>query len=154
MEKRFIFVNDNFLLTQLLSRAITNYRQDGVSHHPVKPDHSNKGTVIMAKSIVTKFDNYSNAQLADMLGKADAVEKAAKAETDAIKAEIKARGLSEAVGEFFTVTVGESLREGLDTAALKDFLGADYGKFIKIAYIQTARIKACSSAALGLALAA
>lgn len=57
----------------------------------------------------SKFHNMSAAQLADALGQADALAKAAQAEVDAVKAEIKARGMSEAVGDFFSLTVTEQI---------------------------------------------
>ena len=52
----------------------------------------------------SRFHNLFDAALADELGRVDAISKAAETELKALKDEFKARGLSEAVGEAFTVT--------------------------------------------------
>lgn len=95
-----------------------------------------------------KFHNLNAAQLADALGQADALAKAAQAEVDAIKAEIKARGMSEAVGDFFTLTVTEQIQGRIDTAAVKALLGDDYCRYEKPIVTNVIRVKAVATAAL------
>ena len=92
----------------------------------------------------SRFHNLFDAALADELGRVDAISKAAETELKALKDEFKARGLSEAVGEAFTVTATEQIAGRLDTKAVREFLGPSYGRF-EIAIVSTViRIKAAN----------
>src|ERR1700677_5009515 len=92
--------------------------------------------------ITSRFDNLSNAALADALGHADAVLKGAEAESKSLKDEFKRRGLMAASGENFTVTATEQISGRLDSKAVKEFLGASYSRF-EVAVVSTViRIRA------------
>ena len=62
----------------------------------------------------SRFHNLSNGQLADALGSADASLKGAEAECKALKDEIKRRGLLEAAGDSFAISVSEQISGRLD----------------------------------------
>ncbi len=96
----------------------------------------------------TRFHNLSPAQLADALGRADAVLKAAEAEVAVIKAEIKARGVAEGAGDAFSFTVTESVSGRPDAAALRAYLGDAYGRFEKAVVATTIRVRAVNRLAL------
>jgi hypothetical protein len=96
----------------------------------------------------SRFHNISDEALADMRGLADAVLKGAEAECKAIKDEFKSRGLTEAVGEHFTVTASEQIAGRLDAKAVKEFLGESYHRF-EMAIVSTViRIKAAERLAV------
>jgi hypothetical protein len=97
-----------------------------------------------AASILTisRFHNLSDSALADAIGSADATLKGAEAECRALKDEFKHRGLTEVVGDNFTVTAAEQIAGRLDTKAVKEFLGESYHRF-ELAIVSTViRIKA------------
>ena len=83
----------------------------------------------MSTNTTSRFHNLSDAALADALGRADAILKAAEAEVTALKDEIKARRLSVVTGDAFTVTVVEQISGRIDTKAVKAHLGNDYHRF-------------------------
>jgi hypothetical protein len=89
----------------------------------------------------SRFDNLSNEALADALGNADAVLKAAEAESKALKDEFKRRGLSEVTGDNFVVTATEQIAGRLDTNAVRVFLGETYHRFEKAVVSTVIRIK-------------
>lgn len=96
----------------------------------------------------TRFHNTSNAALADMLGRADGVAKAADAELEALKAEAKRRGAELLTGDGFEVSIKEQIAGRADVAALKAHLGADYARFEKPVISIVVRIKAVDRLAL------
>jgi predicted phage-related endonuclease len=69
------------------------------------------------------FNNYSNEQLADEIGKLDLTAKQVTERLDELKDAFKARNCSAARGDFFAVTVSESTSTRLDTIKLKADLG-------------------------------
>jgi hypothetical protein len=86
--------------------------------------------------------------LADFYGASKAILDAAEARCEAIKAEIKARGLEELVGRDFAVTVTEQIQGRPDVKALKDHLGAAYSRFERPSVTNVVRVKAMASARL------
>lgn len=96
----------------------------------------------------TRFDNIPDAALADMLGKADAVAKAATAELDALKAEAKRRGAELLTGDHHEVTITEQIAGRADVAALKLHLGDAYARFEKPVISTVIRIKAVERVAI------
>lgn len=91
---------------------------------------------------VNRFDNLSDAQIADRYGKADAIAKAAKAEMDDLKAEMLARKIEEAAGDAYSVSIAyDQIAWRLDTEAVKAHLGAAYSRFQKISYSTIVRPK-------------
>ena len=93
---------------------------------------------------ISRFHNLSDAALADELGRVDSISKAAEAELKALKDEFKARGLSGATGDSFTVTATEQIAGRMDTAKVREFLGAAYSRF-EVAVVSTViRIKAAN----------
>ena len=82
-----------------------------------------------AASSTSRFHNLYDAALADALGRADAILKAAEVEVSALKDEIKARHLTVVTGDAFTVTVIEQISGRIDTKAVKAHLGSDYDRF-------------------------
>jgi hypothetical protein len=81
-----------------------------------------------AASSTNRFHNLSDRQLADALGRSDAVQKAAEAELKAVKDEFRRRGPSEIAGDDFTVTATDQIAGRADVAALKAHLGDGYRK--------------------------
>ena len=77
------------------------------------------------RSVTTpsKFDNLSDAALADDLGALDCQAKALAERMKEIKAELDRRGIDQAVGDEFTVTKSEAVRWNLDLTAAKKALG-------------------------------
>src|ERR1700733_9684156 len=67
----------------------------------------------------SRFNNLSDAALADALGYADATLKGAETECKALKDEFKHRSLSVVAGGNFTVTATEQIAGRLDTKAVK-----------------------------------
>jgi hypothetical protein len=96
----------------------------------------------LSTTALSRFHNVSDVALADMIGQADAVLKGAEAEAKALKDEIKRRGLSEVVGDHFTVTATEQIAGRLDTKAVKEYLGESYRRFENIIVSTVIRIKA------------
>jgi hypothetical protein len=101
-----------------------------------------------AASSTNRFHNLSDKQLADVLGRADAIQKAAEAELKAIKDEFKRRRLSEVAGDEFTVTATEQIAGRADVAALKAHLGDSYSRFEKAIISTVVRVKAINRLAL------
>jgi hypothetical protein len=77
----------------------------------------------------SRFHNLSDATLADVLGRVDAIAKVAEAELSALKAEFKARGLKAATGDSYAVSATEQISGRLDAKAVRDFLGAAAARF-------------------------
>ena len=96
----------------------------------------------------SRFHNLSDEALADALGRADAILKAAEAEVAALKEEFKARGLIAASGDEFSVTATEQIAGRLDARAIKEFLGDGYFKFERAVVSTVIRIKAANRMAL------
>lgn len=84
---------------------------------------------VINTTAINRFHNVSDATLADMLGTADAIMKAAKAELDAHKAEFQKRGLDSMAGAKYLITCTEQIAARLDTEAVRKFLGGDVCKF-------------------------
>ena len=78
---------------------------------------------------ISRFHNIADGALADEIGRVDAISKAAEAELKALKDDFKARGLSASVGDSYTVTATEQIAGRLDTAAVRQFLGAACARF-------------------------
>jgi hypothetical protein len=79
--------------------------------------------------MASKYHNLSNEALADEIGRADAIAKAAEAELKALKDEFKARGLDCAEGLVSTVTAAEVFKNTLDTARVREGLGDHVKQF-------------------------
>lgn len=94
-----------------------------------------------AQNITSRFHNLSDAALADEIGRVDAIVKSAEAELKALKDEFKARGLSAASGDAYSVTATEQIAGRLDAKAVKAFLGDAYGKFETAVVSTVVRIK-------------
>ncbi len=102
----------------------------------------------MAISTHTRFHNLSDTALADALGRADAIAKAAEAELTALKDEFKRRALADVAGDEFTVTNTETLSGRLDTKAVRAFLGDSYARFERAIVSNVIRVKAVHRLAL------
>jgi hypothetical protein len=92
-------------------------------------------------STTSRFHNLSDAALADEIGRVDAIVKSAEAELKALKDEFKARGLTEASGDAYSVTATEQIAGRLDSKAVKAFLGDAYVKFETAVVSTVLRIK-------------
>jgi hypothetical protein len=93
---------------------------------------------------LSRFDNFSDAALADEIGRVDSISKAAETELKALKDEFRARGLSGVTGDAFMVTATEQIAGRLDAKAVRDYLGAAYSRF-EVAVVSTViRIKAAN----------
>jgi hypothetical protein len=89
----------------------------------------------------SRFHNLSDAALADEIGRVDAIMKSAEAELKGFKDEFKARGLTTADGDAFSVTATEQIAGRLDSKAVKAFLGDAYVKFETAVVSTVVRIK-------------
>lgn len=96
----------------------------------------------------SRFHNVSDQALADALGKADAIAKAAVAELDALKDEAKRRGHEQLVGDEFEVSVKEQIAGRADVAALKVHFGDAYSRFEKAVISTVVRVKSVNRLAL------
>ena len=90
----------------------------------------------------SKFDNISNEMLADAIGHADLIAKAAEAELQALKDEFRRRSVLSAVGERYTVTRSDQVSSRLDVNAVKAFLGDAWRKFETASIMTVLRVKA------------
>ena len=89
-----------------------------------------------------RFHNLSAAQLADEIGRVDAIQKAAEAELKALKATFVDRGINQAIGDSYTVSASEQIAGRLDTKAVREYLGAAVASRFEVAQISTVvRIK-------------
>ena len=87
------------------------------------------------------FHNVSIGELVDQLGHAKAEAAEIKAREDALKAELIARGVTEAEGAIFRVTVSESSRWTLDAEAIRSEMGAAWcDKRSKVGAVTTVRV--------------
>src|SRR5271154_1953760 len=102
----------------------------------------------LKNNTVSRFHNLTDEALADAIGRADAIVKAAESELAALKDEFKARGLAEVAGDDFTVTATDAVSWRLDTKAVRAFLGAKASKFETVSNTTTIRIKAANRLAL------
>jgi hypothetical protein len=98
----------------------------------------------MAQAAAThsRFHNLTEAALADAIGRANALVKGAEAELDALKTELRDRGLQTIAGEHFTVTRSDQFNTRLDVSAVKQHLGDSWKNFATTSVVTTIRIKA------------
>ena len=95
--------------------------------------------------------NISNAALADMIGDMDCRAKALEAQLKVAKDALKARGVDRAEGQRFTVTISASIRQTLDSAAVKAEMGQTwFDDRSRLAEVITTRISV-NKAALAIA---
>jgi hypothetical protein len=99
-------------------------------------------------ALQSRFHNLSNEALADALGRADAISKAAEADLKALKDEFKARGLAQVAGDEFTITATEQIAGRLDSKAVKAFLGEAYCRFEAPVISTVIRVKAVNRLAI------
>lgn len=99
-------------------------------------------------TIPSRFHNLSDAALADAIGRADAIAKAAEAELKALKDELKARGVAEAQGDQFTVTATDQVSWRLDSKAVKEFFGEACTRFETAVSSTVVRVKSVNRLAL------
>jgi hypothetical protein len=96
-----------------------------------------------------RFHNLSPAMLADLIGKLDREAKAATGELDAAKSAFKARGLLIVEGDTHTVMVQKSIRQTLDTSAVKAEMGQVwFDDHSKLGEVVTLRISASAPQAI------
>ncbi|MFT3986293.1 hypothetical protein [Aestuariivirga sp.] len=95
----------------------------------------------------SRFHNLSPTMLADLIGELDRKAKAATAELDAAKDAFKARGILIAEGDAFAVMMQKSIRQTLDTTAVKAAMGQEWvDDHSKLAEVTSLRITACNKA--------
>ena len=96
-----------------------------------------------------RFHNLSPSMLADLIGKLDREAKAATAELEAAKDAFKARGLLIAEGDTHSVMVQKSIRQTLDTRAVKRDMGQTwFDDHSKLSEVVSLRISATTPAAV------
>lgn len=102
-----------------------------------------------SNTTVSRFHNLSPSMLADLIGQLDRTAKAATAELDAAKDAFKGRGLLIAEGETHSVMVQKSIRQTLDTSAVKAEMGQVwFDDHSKLGEVVTLRISASASQAI------
>jgi hypothetical protein len=90
-----------------------------------------------------RFHNLSPSMLADLIGDLDRKAKSASAELDAAKDAFKAAGYLIASGEAFSVQVQKTIRQTLDTSAVKSAMGKQwFDDHSKLGEVTTLRIAA------------
>jgi hypothetical protein len=95
------------------------------------------------------FHNVSPEMLADLIGDLDRKAKDAAAELEAAKDAFKARGLLIAQGETHSVMVQKTIRQTLDTAAVKRDMGQIwFDDHSRLAEVVSLRISAAAPAAI------
>jgi hypothetical protein len=95
------------------------------------------------------FHNLSPSMLADLIGELDRKAKSASAELDAAKNAFKARGLLNAAGDAFSVQVQKTIRQTLDTSAVKAEMGQTwFDDHSKLGEVVTLRIAAAAPVAI------
>jgi hypothetical protein len=106
------------------------------------------GDLTMATATNTtnnRFHNLPPAMLADLIGDLDRKAKSASAELDAAKDAFKAAGYLIASGEAFSVQVQKSIRQTLDTSAVKAEMGQVwFDDHSKLGEVVTLRIAAAA----------
>lgn len=106
----------------------------------------------MATAIITinnRFHNLSPSMLADLIGDLDRKAKSAVAELDAAKDAFKTAGYLIAEGEAFSVMVQKSIRQTLDTSAVKAEMGQVwFDDHSKLGEVVTLRIAAAPPVAI------
>jgi hypothetical protein len=96
-----------------------------------------------------RFHNVSPAMLADLIGQLDKQAKAATAELETAKDAFKARGLLVANGETFAVCLLNSIRQTLDTNAVKSEMGqAWFDDHSRLGEVTTLRISVAKPVAI------
>src|SRR5258708_30404320 len=94
-------------------------------------------------TLPSRFHNLSPSMLADLIGELDRKSKDAEADLKAAKDAFKARGLTTAQGEAFAVMQTASIRQTLDTTAVKAEMGRQwFDDHSKLAEVVTLRITA------------
>jgi hypothetical protein len=98
-----------------------------------------------------RFHNMPASMLADAVGALDAQIKALEAEKEEARMALKARGIARAEGDRFTVTFSTSIRQTLDTAAVKTEMGQqwfdDHSKLAEVTAMRVTVNKAALVAA-------
>ena len=98
-----------------------------------------------------RFHNIPNTMLADMIGDLDCQSKTIEAELKSAKDALKARGMDRAEGQRFTVSFSASIRQTLDSAAVKAAMGQVwFDDHSKLAEVITTRVSV-NKAALAVA---
>jgi hypothetical protein len=96
-----------------------------------------------------RFHNLSPSMLADLIGDLDRKAKSASAELDAAKDAFKAAGYLIASGDAFSVQVQKSIRQTLDTSAVKAEMGQTwFDDRSKLGEVVTLRIAASAPQAI------
>jgi hypothetical protein len=106
---------------------------------------------IMATAINTtnRFHNISPEMLADMIGQLDREAKAAMSALEEAKDAFKFRGLLIAAGEAFSVQVQKTIRQTLDTAAVKAEMGQQwFDDHSRLGEVTSLRIAASAAEAI------
>ena len=92
-------------------------------------------------TIPDRFHNMPVHMLADMIGDLDCQSKAIEAELKSAKDALKARGADRAEGARFTVSFSASIRQTLDSAAVKAAMGQTwFDDHSKLAEVITTRV--------------
>lgn len=98
-----------------------------------------------------RFHNMPSHMLADVIGALDAQIKALEVEKEAARMALKARGAVKAEGEHFTVSFVTSIRQTLDTEAVRKAMGQswfdDHSKLADITSMRVTVNKAALAAA-------
>ena len=103
----------------------------------------------MQRARMMMLTGLATAMLADLIGRLDREAKAASAELDAAKNAFKARGMLIAEGDSFAVMVQKSIRQSLDTGAVKAEMGQQwFDDHSKLSEVVTLRVTASKAAAL------
>jgi hypothetical protein len=103
-------------------------------------------------TVLSPFHNLSLGELVDQLGHAKAEAAGIKAREEALKAELTARGVTEAEGALFRATVSEAARWTLDAAVIREEMGEAWcDKRSKVTATTTVRVSARKGVKLAVA---
>jgi len=91
---------------------------------------------------MSNLHNLSSHQIADEYGALDLQIKALTERKDALKDELKARGVEKVEGAKFTITVSTSTRTTYDDKAIREALGSEIVKqYERVTETMTLRVK-------------
>jgi hypothetical protein len=94
-----------------------------------------------------RFHNMPAVMLADLIGDLDCQSKAIEVELKAAKNALKARGQASVAGSRFAITFTASIRQTLDTAAVRAAMGQTwFDDHSKLAEVVTTRVVAHKTA--------
>jgi hypothetical protein len=155
-----LFLCATLMLDFIMNSCITHKQAGRKLELPTGPNQANPhgGSTMADLSFTTKsitgapiatdrFHNIPKTILADIIGDLDCQSKAIEAELKAAKDALKARGQASVTGNRFAITFTASIRQTLDSAAVKAAMGQTwFDDHSRLAEVITTRVIAHKTA--------